>query len=40
MNWLLPIVSLLDLVRKVFTIKDPERTDRKPVDLNPPKDKS
>lgn len=41
MNWLAPLAALLDFVRKALTTKDPERTDRKPVDLSPKdKDKS
>lgn len=32
--WLL-IVPVLDMVRRLFTVKDPPRTDKKPVDLNP-----
>lgn len=42
MNWLAVLaLGALDLAKRLLFVKDPPRTDRKPVDLNPkPPEKS
>jgi hypothetical protein len=35
--WALIVGPIVDLVKRVMTVKDPQRTDRKPVDLKKPR---